>query len=212
MAIWSDLNSRLNVLLDDSGLDPSYPEIRRIEAWNRAQNHFALTHTSMLRIATAITSDYVDGKKALYPTDYLEMPQGGVQDGDFWLEPVALVPGERVSFSGYMLFPDGIYLPGFKKTSIKLWYFSRYAVVTAGTSNIEVPQWAIDPLLDLSMVFMLYPDMMNQASLRSFQARREAGDPEDNPPRRQAQFFLKLYQETVATVRPQDRSVLFRVG
>ena len=67
-------------------------------------------------------------------------------------------------------------------------------------------------IINLTCAYMLYPGMMNQQLLRQFQTRRDAGSPDDNPPRTQAKFLMMVYLDTVSKVKTQDRGYIMREG
>lgn len=218
MTTWKDISDQLSLLLNDDA-KASFSENLRKAAFNRALQYFAVTHTAPLRTVTASAYAYAEGAMVSFPSDYLELPSGGVEipttdesTRSAWLEPVGITPGMQVPASGYMLMQSGIYLTEIPVANVRLWYFGIYNKAVNDASDVDVPLWAEWAVVNLTCAYLLYPTMMSQASLRQFQTRREAGSPEDNPPRAQAIFFIRLYDQIVGKVKTQDRSTLYVPG
>lgn len=215
MKTWGDLTAELDTLMDDE-TKTSYPESLRIAAFNRALEYFAVTHTALLRTVTASASAYAEGALIGFPADFLELPGGGVQiassDRFTWLEPAAISPGDYVSGDGYMVMAAGVYLHNAAIRDARLWYYGFYDRVSSEASVINVPPWAEWAVLNLAISNCMYPLMVGQSNLRQFQMKREAGSPEDNPPRVQAMYHFRIYSEIVNRVKTQDRSLLFQVN
>lgn len=209
---WQAVSDELSALLGDPDLVQYSDTLRKI-CWNKAQAFLAITHTASFRTATATGQAYADGVLVDYPTDFIELPRGGVQmftnDEQFWIAPGAFEVGASVADYGYFQMSDGIYIPG-DHPKVRLWYYGQFNQISDGSTLINAPAWAIWPLQNLSMAYMLYPEMMSQELLRQFQGKREAGGPDDNPPRTQAMFCIRLFNELIGRVKPQDRSLLFR--
>lgn len=212
MSTWAQIDSDLDIFLEDASR-ASYKEASRIAAFNRACQYFAVTHTAVFRSVVAEASAYAEGTIVAYPGDFLELPAGGVETDSIRLEPGnVLIPGDGAPSGGvYMTLSDGIYLPG-GETQVRLWYYGTYTAVVDGATVVNLPTWAEWALVNLTMGYLLYPSMMNQQMLRQFQTRREAGQPEDNPPRIQAKFCIQQYHEIVGRVPPQDRSTAYTPG
>lgn len=211
MKTWGQIDSDLDFFLEDTSRQ-SYPEVTRLAAFTRACEYFATTHTAPFKSVTVSATAYGDGTLVSWPQDFLELPEGGVADEDgYHLEPLQVVPGDGKPSSGYIAMGDGLYLPG-AQSVVRLWYFAHYTAVENSSTEINLPAWAEWAVLNLAMAYLLYPAMMNQQMLRQFQTRREAGAPEDNPPREQAKFLMGVYQDIVGRVRPQDRGLAFTPG
>jgi len=207
---WQDLTDEISTLLRDDSKS-SFPEPLRIAAFNRAAQYFSQTHTSLYKNVTAVATAYGNGAIVNLPSDFVELPGGGVStDRGRWLEPSPIIAGERVPSRGYQIVNDGIYLFDPDIKSVTLWYYANYNRVANVASLINTPVWAEWALMNLTMAYCLYPNMTGQASLRQFQPRRDAGDPEDSPPRIQSRFFINVYKEIVGGFPMQDRSILFR--
>ena len=213
MKTWASLDSDLDLFLGDADRT-AYPEPLRRSAYNRAAEYFASTHTAVFRSVTATGSSYAEGTIVAYPSDLVELPRGGVSvlnadtSSSYFLQNTEqIIPGQQVDTGGvYVELGDGIYLPG-KQTTVTLWYYASYTPVADATTPVTVPQWADWAVLNLAMAYLLYPGMMNQQTLRQFQTRRDAGQPEDNPPRAQAKFCLDIYFQVVGNVAPQERTI-----
>ena len=212
MTTWKNISDEISTLLRDPGKE-SYSESLRMACWSRACDFFAITHTALFKSVTATASSESVGWLVDYPIDFIEMPSGGVQlekeSNRRWLEPATINPGTEGDINGYLQMSNGIFFTG-EYDSVSLWYYANYTKPTGDSTLLDVPKWAEWALINLTMGYMMYPLMMSQAMLRQFQQKREAGSPEDNPPRTQAVFCMRLYSELVGRVKPQDRSVFFK--
>jgi hypothetical protein len=209
---WTQINTELGVILEDTSA-VSYSSDLRIACFNRAMEYFAVTHTALFKTASA-TADA--NSMIAYPEDFLDIPDGGVEvlwkTKSRWLEMQELIPGTAIPKEGYAKMHNGIRLFTTEFEDIKLWYFSKYPSVVNGNSTILLPAWSHWAVMNLACAYMLYPGMMNQQLLRQFQTRRDAGSPDDNPPRTQAKFLMMVYLDTVSKVKTQDRGYIMREG
>jgi hypothetical protein len=209
---WTQINTELGVILEDTAA-VSYSSDLRIACFNRAMEYFAVTHTALFKTASA-TADA--SCMIAYPEDFLDIPDGGVEvlwkTKSRWLEMQELIPGTAIPKEGYAKMHNGIRLFTTEFEEIKLWYFSKYPSVVNGNSTILLPAWSHWAVMNLACAYMLYPGMMNQQLLRQFQTRRDAGSPDDNPPRTQAKFLMMVYLDTVSKVKTQDRGYIMREG
>jgi len=210
--IWTQIDTELGVILEDPS-SVSYGSSLRIACFNRAMEYFAVTHTALFKTASATANaDYV----VPYPDDFLDLPDGGVEvlwkDKRRWLEMQEMIPGTALPKEGYAKMHNGIKLFTLEFEELKLWYFSKYPAVVNGNSQILLPAWSHWAIINLTCAYMLYPGMMNQQLLRQFQTRRDAGSPDDNPPRTQAKFLMMVYLDTVSKVKTQDRGYIMREG
>lgn len=209
---WGQINTEIGILLEDTTA-VSYSTDLRMACFNRAMEYFAVTHTALFKTgpATADTSYMV-----AYPEDFLDMPDGGVEvlwkTKSRWLEMQELIPGSGIPKEGYARLHHGIKLFTQEFESLNLWYFSKYPNVSGTNSVVYLPVWSQWAVLNLACAYMLYPGMMNQQLLRQFQTRRDAGSPDDNPPRTQAKFLMAVYVDTVSKVKTQDRGYIMREG
>lgn len=207
---WTQLNTEIGILLEDPNMT-SYNEELRKNCLNRAMEYFAVTHTAMMKVQTATANaDLV----IAYPEDFIDAPDGCVEvtynDKKRWLNEEEIVQGEALPREGYTLLHNGFQLFTTEYSALRLWYFAKYPNVTTGTSPILIPVWSQWAVMNLACAYMLYPGMMNQQMLRQFQTKRDAGSPDDNPPRTQARFLMTVYMDTVTKVKTQDRGYIHR--
>lgn len=207
---WATLDAELGTFLEDT-TSVTYGSNLRMLAFNRAQQYFAIGHTAKL-VSTALT---LTNGEAAVPSDCVEI--AGVELVDASSNKSRLL--ERVNFfqasnsknAGYYLVNGKIKVldqyNGKPYVAATLYYYASYQAVTSGTSAIELPFWAEWAVLNLALSFILYPAMVGQQDLRRFQTRREAGEPEDNPSRAQAEYFHKVYEDLIACFPKQDRSL-----
>jgi len=214
MTTWTTLNSQLDRLLNDApvaGQSLSYPADLRLLCFNRAAEFFAATHTASLKIAvlSAFTAQE-DGAAAILPADLLQI--GGVKVNGAWL----------ARNEGYIqMTPSTIHFTDQTLASASLWYYANYPTLAAYVPAVPpadpstepdcgLPSWAEWPVMNLALAYLLTPNMIGQAIFRQYQSKREAGDPETNPPREQAIHFMKVYADEIAKVKPQDREAMFQ--
>lgn len=207
---WSQLDAEIGILLEDPN-SVSYGADLRKNCFNRAMEYFAVTHTAMMKVA-AVTADssYV----ILYPSDFIDAPDGCIEvtwkDKKRWLHEEEVTQGDAVPREGYIPLHIGYQMFTQEYDSLRLWYFAKYPAISLGSSQIVIPGWAQWAVMNLACAYMLYPGMMNQQMLRQFQTKRDAGSPDDNPPRTQARFLMTVYMDTVTKVKTQDRGYIHR--
>ena len=211
MNTWTNLTGEFDLMLGDTGA-VSYPSTLRMQAFNRAMQYFAITHTALFKSATAsATSEgYID-----YPTDILVL--AGIEDSTIisnttqWLEPQYVVPGQSLPKNGFIDMIDRYKVFGGQDT-VRIWYYSLWPDIVSSSDTAHIPKWAEWALVNLSIAYMLNPNIVGQADLRRFQTKREAGSPEDNPPKTLARYYVAIYNEIIARVPLQDRAILYRAG
>lgn len=207
---WTQLNTEIGILLEDPS-SASYGDDLRKNCFNRAMEYFAVTHTAMMKVETVTAgADYV----IPYPADFIDAPDGCIEvtwkDKKRWLHEEEVAQGDAVPKEGYIPMHIGYQLFTQDYDALRLWYFAKYPSVTGNNSAIVLPAWSQWAVINLACAYMLYPGMMNQQMLRQFQNRRDAGSPEDNPPRSQARFLMTVYMDTVTKVKMQDRGYIHR--
>ena len=222
MTTWADLNTEFDTLLQSQ--KALYPEALRQKAFNIALRYFANTHTALRKreTVTLVASDVlwlvqfgIDPNFTTWPANALDDEVGpyGLAHADGWLEPQLLVPGQAFPTDGFTVTADGLLVWNTDGLiSPVVWYYAYYNEMSDATSVYNGPLWALDALKMLALAHMLHPSMMSQENLRSYQDRRMAGDPKDNPPREQANFYINLYIKMVERVQPQERWIQFRRG
>lgn len=208
--VWSTVSTELSLFLDDA-TKTTVTEAMRIASFNRAQQYFAVTHTAQF-IALPYTLDTLGQFSS--PTGMIEPAAVHVYD------PAKTTTRslEKVTFYSSITAPTGgFYISGGKFTILDaiqpysqitsgtLYYYGSYTDVATDASVIGLPDWAVWPVMNLTMAYTLYPLMMGQADIRRFQSKREAGAPEDNPSRIQAEFFINTYKSILAGFPIQDR-------
>jgi hypothetical protein len=204
--LWSQYDADLSQFLADAN-ESSFPAAFRIIAFNRAMEHFAEVHTAPVSATAIAATATAAGNTIPLPSNMVTLA-GVLTDGS-WLLPNKFRPGGSFPTEGYIDMGDSVYLCQDVDDEAELWYYRFYNKIVDDNSVLEVPRWAEWPLMNLTMALLLAPDMIKQAKLRQFQSTRESGQPEDNPPRRQAEYFLAQYREALASIQPQLR-ILFK--
>jgi hypothetical protein len=205
---WTQIDAELTLLLDDTttaeGQQLTYSVAARLEAFNRAQDYFALTHTAPLKIYALAIANH----RGTLPSDLVQV--AAIKSDDTLLSPSILVPGESAPADGYLQL-DATALHFFDSSleSVELWYYGSYASmvepVEASDPECSLPRWAQWPVVNLALAYITFPQQVSQATFRQFQSRREAGDPTDNPMRNQANWFMDVYLNALQGHKPQDR-------
>lgn len=207
---WSTISTELSLYLDDESKSSS-TEAMRIASFNRAQQYFAVTHTAAFT-AAAFTLD--SSKQFSVPAAMIEAAAVHVYDPAkdmtrsldrvvFYMSTTAPTSGFYIS-AGKFTVLDALQ-PQSQITTGTLYYYSSYTDVTGDDTEVALPTWSVWPVINLTLAYCLYPAMVGQADIRRFQSKREAGSPEDNPPRKQAEFFINTYRTVLAGFPIQDR-------
>lgn len=210
---WGNINSELDYLLQDvpiSGQAAAYSADLRVNCFNRAQEFFAVTHTAPIKTTalTTFTTWDEDGVVATLPTDLIQI--GGIKVEGVWLTPNQVVAGESTTTGWTQINKSQVYFGNVDQDDAVLWYYAHYTKMVNDNDTCGLPQWAEWPVLNLTIAYILTPNAVSQAIFRQYQTKREAGEPESNPPREQALYHLKAYYDEVTKVRPQDRESLYK--
>lgn len=214
MTTWATITAELSLFLDDSG-KTAFADAVRLAAFNRAQELFAITHTATVsRKADLVITD---GTTFPIPSDLIEI--AGVrwrQDANskwVWLRPAERFATSVDADDGYVVLGSTIQILSNRTNSdlatanIELWYYSGYTKMVADATVATLPFWAEWAVLNLCLAYLMYPLMVGQADLRRFQTKRDAGEPEDNPPKALAIYYARMYELIVSQFKKQDRSV-----
>jgi len=214
MTTWNAVSDELTIWLEDP--TKIVEEGVRIAAFNRAQEHFALTHTAKIVRNASLT--IIDGMSFALPADFSEFAgvrwRKSASSSWVWLTPGSLIPSEGDP-GGYLLVGNTVMimpnqsLADLLSANVELWYYATYTPVVDGASVLDLPAWALWAVINLALAYTLYPSMIGQAALRRFQTRREAGEPEDSLPKALALFFINIYETTIAKFPKQDRSIAY---
>jgi hypothetical protein len=205
---WSDISAQMGELLGDPEKATFSDAVRR-RAFNGAQDYFAISHTApLLRVAGEIDAVASHWEMDL-PARLIKV--AGVETATRWLEPQLMQPGEPISTVGYVVMPGLLYF-GSDPGDVTLWYYALYPWAIADNTAIALPEWSIWAVTQLALAYTLTPKMISQTNLRAFQEKRDAGTPEMNPARVQANWHIKQYMELVSMFAPQDREVAFKPG
>jgi len=229
---WADLTAQFTLLLSDQGAaagTPSYSEPLRKLAWNRAAQFFAVTHTANLKMVKAVPVASGDGLSIAKPADWLQIAgltieQAAMADviilpllidhtsasKGYWLRPTLFVPGEIPDTTGYLDIGESLYFADRTINNATIWYYAFYKNVATDADVPGVPLWAEWALCNLAIAYMLIPLAIGVADLRRYETRRDAGQPEDNPSRIQADWHVKRYLDAIGKYHGQNREVAYR--
>lgn len=209
MTNWAAINTELGIFLDDSTAT-AYPAANRIASFNRAQQFFAVTHTADIKTATPTLT----AKQFSVPSDLIEIAGIKVQDVNSldwrWLEPITIFPASEPREQGYYISDGKITVLDEDIQGTTILYYTGYTSIASDSTTLSLPFWAEWAVMNLAMAYILYPYMVGVADLRRWQTKREAGDPEDNPPRRQAEYFWDIYKKITSGFKIQDRGAGYR--
>ena len=233
MTTWADLTAQLTLLLDNdtgtSDAGPTYPDDLRRLAWKRACETFAISHTALLKTVTVTPVKDGDGVSINLPDDWISM--GGIRvktdallgdpiilpiqvnhggaTSNMWLRPTLMTPGTWEDRTGYVLTGDRIYMADTKINTCVLWYYSFYPDVVLASDVLKAPRWSEWALQNLTISYLLIPPSIGVADLRRYETKLDAGSPEDNPSRVQANHHLKIYIDLVSKVQSVPRTLFY---
>lgn len=219
MTTWAELDPKLESLLGDASQIDA-PD--RIDFFNMAQTHFASSHTAKLLTAS------FDGDDATnefdLPTDMLDMYAVYSEQHEMFLEPRDFVPGiawdTQVSQSdrpiGYIEWPFGtlhlFYPPETGTDAVKIWYFGLWTEIADDDTVVEVPVWAIEPLLDYATAIGILTGLSDASVLNEYKTKVDSGKPTDNPFIQASDAWMKRYRDLLADRPKQVRGIAYRSG
>jgi hypothetical protein len=220
---WGTLKAEIGRMLDDPA-HGTYSETLLLDGINAALIAFASTHTGIASDFTLtgdgstytfdLPSNIVDQEHAgVYAVEWID--QEWLREEKFW-HGTQLPSTSRTTTSiprAYALWPVGkisfFQVPGNSDT-ITLHYVAHYDDIVDNNSTIAIPFWAREAVKRFVVAYALAPGYMKTGRLRQYQAKREAGDPEDNPLLRAAEHHMKRYHEILAVHRvPQYKQDLW---
>lgn len=219
MTTWGNISAELSLILDDAD-QASYKEELRIACFNRAMQFFALTHTAVFTMETATASAFGEGAYVSYPSGFIQF--GGIKIFSDWMEPSMIIPGTPDTKHGYFLLTDKIYIPSVqfhnfpdsnivdKPNGVELWYYKQYDTLTTDGSISNLPNWSEWAVLNLSLAYMMYPNMIGMADLRRFATKRDSGTPEMNSSRSQAKYHIETYYSILEPMPIQVRTLFYK--
>lgn len=226
---WSAVEPKLIRILKSVATSESDADLR-MDGFNAALEDFS-AHTAK-RAKTEFTGD---GSTIAFnlPSDFLATPDAiqGVRiasgqslgETEGWLEEQIFVPGENYSqwtdSSGipslFFIWPNDKIniLPVMASgTKVEMYYHAAWGEVTAGTSVIDAPRWALRLLNFYAAAYCIAPSGIKSAKIRQFNQKLDSGNPEDNPINEQADYYLKWYRTELAKYPPQRDGILFKPG
>ena len=229
---WADLTAQFTLLLQDQGATagtPSYPEPLRMLAWNRAVQYFAVTHTALLKTVKPSLVIDGDGLTVVKPDDWLQvagirientpileaivlpMPTDHTSASQgYWLRSSLFIPGDIPDTTGFSDLGTSLYFADKTVKNAVVWYYAFYPTVVTSTDPLSIPFWAEWAVVNLAISYMLIPFAVGVADLRRWETKRDAGQPEDNPSRIQANWHQKIYFDAVTHHPGQIREIAYR--
>lgn len=189
MAIqWSTLKSLMLQAMDEAEVDI---EIDRTPQMEWAMRTFA-QHTPHQGLHT----ETVSGKSFIeLPGDCLDMRGVYLFDGNRsgWVPCLGARPNGGTSYqgAGWWLWPSTRLNLLNIEGDLELYYYAHYPKIQGEEQMLPLPDWAIHPLIWLSVAYALIPTSVATSSLARWM---KSGDAEDNPILRQIEFFLKQYE------------------
>lgn len=128
--------------------------------------------------------------------------------------PVKIDVGSGQEYRGYWEWPSGNLMLGFVPPTgkaITLHYFKIWDPPVDDESILAFPDWMEHPFAYLVSAYAMDPDGYQITNIRNFNRKQDSGKPEDNPPHRQYEFFLKQADRLLSRVAPQDRETFYRI-
>lgn len=221
MTTWADIDPKLESLLGDAS---QVDATDRMDFFNMAMVHFASTHTAKLLTASfdgdGATDDFA------MPTDLLDLYAVYSEDHGMFLEPKDFLPGIAWDTEagypssdrpiGYIEWPMGtihlFFPPETGTDTVKVWYFGLWLEITADDTDVEVPVWAHEPLLDYAAAIGILTELSDASVLNEYKTRVDSGKPTDNPFIQASDAWMKRYHDLLAGRPRQIREKAFRQG
>jgi hypothetical protein len=214
---FDELNSKLSVFLDDaqdSKGEYQFALPLRCDGWNFAQDAFA-EHT--LAEKTAQLKVEPDGYTAILPSDFVQV--GMIYDESWTYTQRRFTPGASRTVQDnsytYWIWAGQLHFEvSVSSAVLTLDYFAHWphlkwstneANETAISGNIEVPDWALLPLIHLTAAYCLQPYAIRAAMTRNSNITIDSGNPEHNSRKIQAREHLWWYDALMAKHSPQVR-------
>ena len=166
---------------------------------NAALRLLATTHTGL-----ASVSDYVgDGETTQFslPSNCIENRVHGVYNStyDVWLSKVTFFPGKPLD-TGYYVWPDGYinFSPYIASSSTyQVHYVAYFPEIENDSSVIQIPPWAIEPVVLYTAGRTLEDHASQMAVLGQFRTRVDSGSPEDQPVLQLSKRYIEQFYELV---------------
>ena len=211
MITWLTLKQQVATGFLDDPTYQTYTETKLLWAINDALTALASSYTGVASVSD-ITGDGTTVEWSLPDNIINERDRGvfGVRwtDDETWLRELDYQPGATVDPSNtYTVWPTGtlgLYQAPADGDTFRVYYIAYYDGVTADDSIIAVPPWAREALKCYCASSVLAPAYAQQALIRNYQSKRDAGNPEDNPQLRLAQHFMKRYH-IICQQHPQEQ-------
>jgi len=233
--IWTDIVSSIEGL---AGYTANLSEASLVSWFNKAQRHFAATHTAALR-TTTFTGDGSTRSFAL-PADYLQIYGVFQEDADGMLEPKDLRPGTEWSLEdtdtsaassvslvpnvprpfGYIEWPRGyldLFIAPASGSVVKVWYYGYWTEVVedeegVDSSVIEPPLWAHEALQLYTLAMSNIPNFSDASVLNEYKTKVDSGSPLHNPLIQAHDALMKRYRDALASFPRQERTMVFTQG
>jgi hypothetical protein len=139
-----------------------------------------------------------------------------------YLAPIRLIPGgnwptttpgiDQATVRGYWEWPQGTLVLSFVPaigSTIEVRYFKVWDVPTGDSSTLAFPLVFEQPFAYLVGAIALDPLGAQASIIRTWNTRTDSGTPEDNALQRQSEFFLKMAQQRLRDIGPQDRETFY---
>jgi len=218
--LWSQVKLELGRLLDDSGVNPTWTDALRMDAYNRALE--ALAYHTACATATGWTADggntisrppnAVDGVEYVYIWD---------ETNEVWWKPIRFRPGQVApdptpSSDGvdrtYYEWPrETITLSSIPAvdTEFIINYFSYYPEVLVDSSEVIVPRWSREAVLCYAAAYCMNPSATSASKIRQYNQKVDSGNPEQNPFERRIKAYLDRWYSILQSHPPQDKAPPF---
>jgi hypothetical protein len=169
-------------------------------------NQFALPNNMIDSLEKTGLVAYNDGTSVNYLVPIRH------HSGTLWPSSATAKDGQEMK--GYWEWPTGQFTLGFipvADTSIDLYYFKTWDAPVNDDSMLDIPGWMEHPFGYIVAAYALDPDGYQISNIRNWIRKQDAGKPEDNPPHKQAEYFLKQADRLLSRIAPQDRETFYRL-
>lgn len=178
MVTWDELDDNISLTLKDATYS-SYPIELRMDAANWALSTIAWYLPVQSTIAISSGERDID-----FPDDLIEVVS--VWDGVAWCQPVnfgtdnsgSIVnpEGDSAAFErSFWLFGNKVNLTRELTADGILFYHAKYPDILLITDTIDIPRYAFQPLLYMTLAYCLHPNIATQGILSVWQEDVETG-------------------------------------
>lgn len=196
---WTELNAQIGRALDDID-GTEYNEALRLDATNAALRQMVARIAPQMVASTTASSlvmpDDLYQIKAVRITDNVQGIVDFIPRIDLTLDRTIGLQVNVSTFSlpdAYWVWDKTIYF-GRLHDKYDVYYLAYWPTVSADTENVDVPVWAREPLICLTIAYCLSPALLLRGRLGAWLERSDQ-DPIKNSLIQAAEYYRTLYEK-----------------